>query len=88
MESKSCTDITYRSTDEESLKSKSEASLVMKGGSYNDSTPTLHRRNASSSDGKGQGTMSSFVDDNLDEFSQGEHATNVVLYLQSNWWYS
>ena len=38
MESKSCTDITYRSTDEESLKSKSEASLVMKGGSYNDST--------------------------------------------------
>ena len=85
VESKSCTDITYRSTDEESLKSKSEASLVMKGGSYNDNTPTLHRRNASSSDGGGQDTMSSFIANNLDEFEQGEYATIITNVVLSNW---
>ena len=75
MESKSCTDIpcTKYAGEESGFRSKSEASLVTRG---NDSTPTLHRHNPSSSGGGEGDTMSPFVDNN--EFGQGECATNEI----------
>lgn len=75
VESKSCTDITCTkfAGEESGFRSRSEASLLTRG---NDSTPTLHHHNPSSSGGGEGDTMSPFVDNN--EFGQGECAINEI----------
>ena len=74
IESKSCTDITHSApNDEENLKSRSEASLGSGCRCVNDKTPTLHRRDKSSSDSGQRDTMGFFINDNL---TKGKCAIN------------